>query len=110
MPRPCGYCSGVGHSAFNCPRKPRKPLVTKARLNQLGKQGKKTAAAVAKWKKTVKPNHQGRYECYICHTEVDYLMAEHVKSKARHPELRTELNNLKPVCADCNAAKGSKDN
>jgi 5-methylcytosine-specific restriction endonuclease McrA len=46
----------------------------------------------------------------MCGKWITYLEAEHVKSKARHPELRTEANNLKPCCAECNAKKGSKDN
>lgn len=70
---------------------------------------RQTANAVAKWKKTQKPNHQGYYTCYLCGRQVAYLMAEHTKSKVRHPNLRTDPNNLKPVCADCNERKGSKD-
>lgn len=84
--------------------KPPKPI------KKIGKQGKKTAAAVAKWKKTQQPNHQGYFTCYMCGKWVPYLIAEHVKSKARHPELRTDFNNLKPTCDDCNREKGSKDN
>lgn len=84
-------------------KKPTKPM------NKIGKQGKRTAKAVAEWKKTIKPNHQGYYECYMCLRMMDYLEAEHVKSKARHPELRTDPNNLKPTCSECNEAKGSKN-
>jgi 5-methylcytosine-specific restriction endonuclease McrA len=36
-------------------------------------------------------------------------MAEHVKSKVRHPQLRAEPTNLRPTCADCNRDKGSND-
>jgi hypothetical protein len=35
-------------------------------------------------------------------------MAEHDKSKARRPDLRTDPNNFgNPVCDDCNEKKGS---
>lgn len=78
-------------------------------MNSLGKQGRKTANAVARWKRKQKPNHQGYYVCYLCNTWVTYLMAEHVKSKARHPELREVEDNFKPVCAPCNKDKASKD-
>lgn len=77
-------------------------------LRPIGNQGKRTARAVAKWKRLQKPNHQGYYQCYICGRWVDYLMAEHVKSKAQHPESRTDPSNFQPVCADCNRKKGSK--
>lgn len=106
----CKYCWGYGHTAFTCGSKPRKGLSARKPLAAIGKQGKRTAAAVAKWKRTQRPNFMGYYQCYICGKNVDYLMAEHVKSKARHPELRTDLNNLKPVCSRCNELKGSYDN
>lgn len=88
-----------------------KPLKRSTKpIAKVGKQGKKTAAAVAKWKKTQTPNHEGYFICYMCKMWVPYLVAEHVKSKTRHPELRTDPNNLKPTCDDCNRKKGSKDN
>lgn len=79
-------------------------------IKQIGKQGKKTAAAVVKWKRKQQPNHEGYFICYICGKWIPYLVAEHVKSKARHPDLRSDENNLKPTCDDCNREKGSKDN
>lgn len=84
--------------------------MTHTPLKKMGKVGRQTANAVAKWKRTQKPNHQGYYECYICHKWIPYLMAEHTKSKARHPEFRTDGSKLKPTCDACNAEKGSKDN
>ena len=110
----CKYCLNSGHSAFTCPRKPRKPLhsrstlSTKTRLKPVGKQGKKTANYVAEWKKTQKPNHQGFYTCYISGQQIPYLMAEHPYSKVRHPELRTN-QKLEPVSAEINKLKGSMD-
>lgn len=78
-------------------------------LKRVGKQGRKTAKAVAEWKRKTPPNHQGYWVCYICEKWVDYLMAEHVEGKARHPSMRTDHDNLKPTCAECNEQKGSKD-
>lgn len=100
----CEICGKRSFSNRCMAHKVRKPL------NQIGKQGRKTANAVAKWKRQQRPNHQGRFQCYMCGKQVDYLMAEHVKSKVRHPELRNNLNNLKPTCHECNKRKGSKDN
>jgi 5-methylcytosine-specific restriction endonuclease McrA len=84
------------------------PLKTTKPMKQVGKVQKRTAAAVAKWKRTQQPNHEGYYECYICHVRIPYLMAEHVKSKVRRPDLRTDPANFKPTCADCNRKKGSQ--
>lgn len=77
-------------------------------MRKIGKIQRETNNAVAQWKRTQQPNHQGYYICYICGQWVTYLMAEHVKSKAQHPELRTDQSNFKPVCAECNRKKGSK--
>lgn len=112
---PCKTCGSTYHTAFTCPTTPKATLQTKTRLiatkplNKIGRQGKRTSAAVAKWKRHQKPNHQGRHTCYLCGKETDYLMAEHVNSKARRPDLRTDLNNLQPACADCNEKKGSQN-
>ena len=75
----------------------------------IGKQGKRTATVVAKWKKTQKPNDQGYYICYLCGKWITYLEAEHKLSKARHPDKRTDPTNFAPVCSQCNEEKRSKD-
>jgi 5-methylcytosine-specific restriction endonuclease McrA len=95
---------------MSCPYLPKATLATKTKLNVVGKAGKRTAAAVAKWKRTQKPNHEGYFICYVCGKWIEYLEAEHVKSKARRPDLRTAADNLRPVCSNCNEAKGSKSN
>lgn len=77
-------------------------------MKQIGKQGKKTASYVEKWKRTQKPNHQGYYQCYISGVWVDYLTAEHPYSKTRHPDMRTN-QKLEPVSAEINKLKGSLD-
>ena len=106
----CTVCGKKAFSDFCMAHKPRKAMTTTKPMNKVGKVTKQTNAAVAKWKRTQATNHQGYYECYICHKWVPYLMAEHVKSKARNPDRRTDLENLKPSCADCNREKGSKNN
>jgi 5-methylcytosine-specific restriction endonuclease McrA len=110
MSRSCVVCGKRAYSDYCVQHKPRTPIKTYRQLNKIGKVAQRTNAAVAKWKNTQKPNHQGYWQCYICGRMIDYLIAEHVKSKVRHPELRTDPNNMKPVCNECNAAKGSKDN
>lgn len=97
----CKTCGSPWHTGMW--HKPRKPIP------KVGKQGKKTAAAVAKWKKTQKPTHEGYFICYMCGKWVPYLTAEHVKSKTHRPDLRTDPSNFKPTCDPCNDKKRSKD-
>lgn len=109
MSKPCRHCESLQHTGFMCPNTARTTLKTYKPMNKIGKVQKRTQIAVAKWKRTQEPNHQGYYTCYMCGKWIDYLEAEHVKSKARNPELRTDLNNLKPTCSSCNSKKGSKN-
>jgi len=113
MCKDCGRSTVIWNAAqTRCPKcqqarskaKPPKPI------KKIGKHAKAVNAAVAKWKKDQKPNDQGYYQCYMCGRWIDYLMAEHVKSKVRHRKLATDPNNLKPTCAECNKKKGSHDN
>lgn len=107
---PCKTCNSPYHTAMYHKRlalQTKTTLKATKPMNKTGKVAKKTAQAVAKWKKTIEPNSRGYYTCYLCGKEVDYLMAEHRESKARRPDLRTEPDNLEPVCAPCNASKGS---
>jgi hypothetical protein len=105
----CSTCGGNHYATF-CYKTPHKPLKQATKpINKVGKVTKKTNAAVSQWKRKQKPNHQGYWICYICGKWIDYLEAEHAQSKVRHPELRADQNNLKPVCSDCNEKKGSKD-
>lgn len=106
----CKGCGRTGHSKFRCPGQAKATLKTTKPMNKIGRVGKETAKAVAKWKRAQTPNHDLTYNCYMCGNPVDYLMAEHVKSKARNPKLRTDPNNLKPTCGPCNEKKGSKNN
>ena len=106
----CIVCGKRAYSDYCVQHKPRKPLKTYKPIPKIGKQTKKTNAAVAKWKRTQKPNHQGYFECYICHKWVTYLEAEHKQSKVRHPELRTDQTNFAATCSDCNREKESNDN
>jgi 5-methylcytosine-specific restriction endonuclease McrA len=105
----CKACNGTGHTAFNCPSRPRATLKASKPMKKIGRVGKETAKAVAKWKRTLQPNHQGYFVCYMCGAWVQYMTAEHTKSKARHPELRTDVKKLKLACDPCNEKKGSKD-
>src|SRR5215217_4977289 len=109
--KPCKYCGSTSHYPYQCFKRPIKSKTKRIRkpIAKIGKQGKKTQSAVSKWARKQQTNHQGYYECYICSKWVTYLMTEHVLSKVRHPESRTDDTNFKAVCAECNEAKGSHD-
>ena len=68
------------------------------------------------WFKQNPPDESGVWICYLrIHPKCPMLLnrtelqLEHVKSKARYPELRYDVQNLKPSCAFCNQYKGSQD-
>jgi hypothetical protein len=104
----CKGCGKPGHTKFNCPQEAKATLKTTKPMNKIGRVGKETAKAVAKWKRTIKPDYNGLYTCYISGVKVPYLMAEHPYSKTRHPDLRTE-QVFEPVSASINKLKGSLD-
>lgn len=111
--RPCKYCGGLGHTAFGCRKKPKKPLTTKRRMRPIGKVGKQWIATREEWFK----KHPADF--YVCYLQVSPLCPgtmtkaettlDHVKSRGRHPELRFNQDNLMPCCNPCNSMKGSRD-
>lgn len=101
--KPCKNCGSEWHTKFKCPYLERKGLA------KIGRQGKRINSAVRKWKRQQEANHEGYFECYMCHKWIKYQEAEHVKSKVRHPELRADQTNFKHTCDDCNAKKGSRN-
>lgn len=108
MSKACTFCGDPEHTQFYCRKKPRTPIKTNKLPNKIGKVGRATESAVAKWKRTQKPNHQGYYQCYIGSDMIPYLVAEHPYSKARHPDMRT-TQKFEPVCNEHNKLKGSLD-
>jgi hypothetical protein len=68
------------------------------------------------WFKVNPPDEKGVWICYLqispnCPVKLtrSTIQLEHVKSKARHPELKYEISNLKPACNNCNQLKRSLD-
>lgn len=105
MSKHCKFCDSTDHTLFYCPTKPKSTLVSNGKFYQ------KFYAVKRKWYKDNPPDHSGYYYCYLCgkaltkkETELD-----HILSRSRHPELRYELNNLKPSCHECNFKKGSRE-
>lgn len=109
--KPCKYCGKPGHTVFNCPRKPRKPLVAKSRMRRVGKIGRKLLDQRTQW---FKDNPRPYYECIYCLIvglptclTKEEANLEHGMSKVRHPELRFVQDNLYISCPSHNQDKGS---
>lgn len=106
----CSYCSGE-HYSINCFNKPRRPIRKASKKYVFKKQQTDRL-----WYELNPPDEKGRWFCYLgispeCKVVLtrSTITLEHVKSKARHPDLRFEVTNLRPACAPCNALKGSLD-
>lgn len=96
------------HSQNFCLRKPRKPILTRKRPKPIGKYTKRWIETRNEWLQ----QHPGTsWICYLCGRllTIETLTLDHIKSRARHPELRFVLSNLAPCCMSCQQIKGSKD-
>ena len=107
------YCDdcGITHTSLMCLRKPRHFMrtVSEKTLDRRGQTKRE-------WLRLNPPDERGTWTCYLqissaCPIKLtaSTLNLEHVKSKARYPELRYDLNNIKPACSPCNKLKGSRD-
>jgi len=109
--KPCKICGSDRHYQTFCPRKPRKPLtrtqkpLKRTRLKKIGKITRRWFEVRKDWFAI----HKGPYFCYISSEPLalEDVQLDHVKSRSRHPELRYDLDNLRPICSDHNKAKGS---
>lgn len=68
------------------------------------------------WFEQNPPDKDGYWDCYLqiaesCQRRVDRrtLNLEHAKSKARRPDLRYDITNIRPACRPCNKLKGSEN-
>lgn len=111
--KPCTYCKGLGHLAFGCTKKPRKPMRASKPMKKVGRVGRATMQSN---KEFLDSFSDDELYCFYCkHVGVHQLLerpranAEHYYSRARHPELR--LDNGKKVisCDYHNKDKGSLD-
>lgn len=113
LPRPCTYCKGLGHLAFGCTKKPRKPLRAKKPMRKIGKVGRKLSLSNKAFLDAIPADE---LYCYYCLFEgVEQLLArqeaqaEHFLSRARHPDMRYDKRNLVVSCARHNQEKASLD-
>lgn len=123
--KPCKYCGLTGHFAYACYQNPKRALKALKRtalkrstkpINKIGKTTKQWYITRATWIRHNPPTIEGEFwECYLrihpwCPGRIDikHLTLDHVVSRSRDPSLRFNLDNLKPACAYCNEAKGSR--
>jgi 5-methylcytosine-specific restriction endonuclease McrA len=107
----CKYCGSNMHTTLMCINKPRVPL-----RKESEKAKSKRTATSREWYTLNPPDKNGTWTCYLqisprCPRILTRttITLEHVKSKARHPELKYVVSNLKAACEFCNKLKGSLD-
>jgi len=57
------------------------------------------SAEYKQWRKNVLK--RDRYTCQLCHSKTNKLHAHHIKSFAKHPELRFKISNGLTICEQC---------
>jgi 5-methylcytosine-specific restriction endonuclease McrA len=112
MSKPCKHCGSRQHTSFRCFKKPRKPIKVSSLRPLKRTPLKKIGRITKKWFEVRKDwfaINEGPYFCFIGGEPLALreVQLDHVKSRSRHPELRFDLDNLRPICADHNRAKGS---
>lgn len=107
------YCDGCGitHTSIMCFNKPRRSI----RKESVKTHDRRTETS-REWFKLNPPDEKGVWICYLtisprCPIKLtrSTIRLEHVKSKARYPELKYSVDNLKPACDYCNKLKGSQE-
>lgn len=128
MAKPCKGCGSIRHTAFACPRRPRKPLKTNKPLRAKStllqrKPIKRVGKVTQKWMDT-RSEWVARYgsEGHVCHycgwllSDNQFLIdddaarkltLDHLDARVRQPGLRYTFDNLVPACGPCNTMKGS---
>lgn len=68
---------------------------------QRGKKAKEWDRTKREWYKQNPPDYRGYWTCGVCGQPVDNPDLDHIKKKGSHPELRNNLDNLRPVHRSC---------
>ena len=110
MPKPCKKCGRDGHSAAFCYQTKKKVPAKITPAKKVGKESKAWAEFRKHYLILNPPNHEGYYECYICHKWVlaDEITLDHVVAPSRNSLLRYNEENIRFCCYSCNTRKGSQ--
>ncbi len=110
----CSYCGAQNHTAFLCYK--RRKSEQGMRKKSLRPESKAANSKRAILRNTFfadnPPDKQGGYTCYLqihhsCPIWIpkERVTLEHVLPRAKYPELKYNVLNIKPSCDICNAAK-----
>ena len=110
MPKPCKTCGKHGHSAAFCYQTRKKVPTTRKQINKVGKETRAWSEFRKHYLMLHPPNHEGYYECYICHKWVlaNEITLDHVVARSSDPSLRYNEDNIRLCCYECNARKVSQ--
>lgn len=70
-------------------------------MRQVGKRGLLWQQTRRRWLKLNPPNFQGYWVCELCGKWAKQIDLDHKKKRGSHPELLTDLDNLRPLCREC---------
>lgn len=105
---PCKWCGGKDHLSFTCYIRPKHPLLKESKTARSKRQ---SMASV--WFRKNPPDENGNWICYLQITRRcpriltrETITLEHVYPKAKYPELKYKIENIKPSCVFCNKEKG----
>lgn len=112
LPKPCTYCKGLGHLAFGCTKKPRKPLQAKKPMRKIGPVARK----LADQRKAYLTAFPAPHYCFYCtymdieeELEEKHVQLEHFLTKNNRPDLRFDWSNIVKSCPGHNELKGNTD-
>ncbi len=104
----CKWCGGRNHLSLTCYRRPKHPLLKESKTARSKRQ---SMASI--WFRQNPPDENGNWYCYLQITKRcpkvltrETITLEHVYPRARYPELKYRVENIKPSCAFCNKEKG----
>lgn len=106
LPKPCKYCKGLGHLAFGCTKKPRKPM------KKVGRISKKLLDQRKAYLEAYPAPHYCAY-CVYSGIEEELkekdVQVEHFLTKNNRPDLRFDWSNLVKSCPGHNKLKGNQN-
>jgi 5-methylcytosine-specific restriction endonuclease McrA len=116
-PKECSYCGGEGHTAFLCYQRRKTDHLKRSKLRPESKASNTKRAILRNtFFANNPPDDKGGYTCYLQISPAcpkwlakEDVTLEHMRTRARHPELKYEVSNIAVSCQPCNKLKGHLD-